>query len=85
VGDALFLLTLFSTGMRRGKLLGLRWEDIDFDSCRISIQRARVRGRLTTPKNGKGRQIAMPPGFASALEYIRKVIVSVNGCFNMLC
>jgi hypothetical protein len=26
-----------------------------------------VRGRLTTPKNGKGRQVAVPPGLASAL------------------
>lgn len=61
------LLTLFSTGMRRGELLGVKWEDIDFDPSRISVCRALVRGQLTSPKNGKGRRIAMPPSLASVL------------------
>ena len=34
----LFTLALY-TGMRRGELLGLEWEDIDFDSGIISIRR----------------------------------------------
>lgn len=35
---ALFLLT----GMRRSEVLGLKWEDIDFDEKWIHVQRARV-------------------------------------------
>jgi integrase len=61
------LLTLMSTGMRRGELLGLKWTDVDFNQSRIAVRRALVRGQLTTPKNGKGRQIAMSPGLGSTL------------------
>jgi len=61
------LLTLLSTGIRRGELLGLKWEDIDFESSRISIRRGFVCGQLTTPKNGKGRTVAMPPTLAETL------------------
>jgi integrase len=49
------------------RTINFECEDIDFDQGRISVRRALVRGQLTTPKNGKGRQIAMPPGLASAL------------------
>jgi integrase len=61
------LLTLFSTGMRRGELLGLQWGDVDFDRGRLVVRRALVAGQLTTPKSGRSRGIAMPPGVASAL------------------
>ncbi len=30
------------TGLRRSELLGLRWEDIDFDTGRLSVRRKRV-------------------------------------------
>jgi integrase len=36
---ALYVLAL-STGMRIGELLGLRWEDIDFDGERLFVRRA---------------------------------------------
>lgn len=36
--QALFMITIY-TGVRRGELLGLEWEDIDFDSGVISICR----------------------------------------------
>jgi len=58
---------LFATGIRRGEVLGLRWEDIDFENSRISIQRAIVVGELTTPKSGKSRQIVMSEGLAKLL------------------
>lgn len=38
---AAFALSL-ATGLRRGELLGLRWEDVDLDAGRMSIRRARV-------------------------------------------
>src|SRR5262245_44794065 len=61
------LLFLLSTGVRRGELLGLKWEDVDFERCRVTVRRAIVRGAPTTPKSGRSRTIAMPPGLASAL------------------
>ena len=27
------------TGMRRGEILGLRWEDVDLDSNRLAVRR----------------------------------------------
>ena len=61
------LLFLLSTGARRGEVLGLKWEDVDFERRRIHIRRAIVRGAVTTPKSGRGRLVAMPPGLASVL------------------
>ena len=61
------LLFLLSTGARRGEALGLKWSDVDFDRSRLHIRRAIVRGEETTPKNGRGRTVAMSPGLASTL------------------
>ncbi len=58
------LMFLFSTGARRGEALGLRWEDVDFDSRTIRIRRSITYGELTTPKSGRGRTVAMSPGLA---------------------
>lgn len=35
---AMFTLAIYS-GMRHGELLGLKWEDIDFESCVITVNR----------------------------------------------
>jgi integrase len=61
------LLFLLCTGARRGEVLGLKWEDVDFESRRVHIRRAIVQRAVTTPKSGRGRFVAMPPGLASAL------------------
>ena len=50
-----------------GELLGLRWEDVDFERCALHVRRAIVRGRETSPKSGRGRSVAMPAGLASML------------------
>jgi integrase len=41
-GDRLYAawVTLASTGMRRGELLGLRWTDVDLDAATLSISRS---------------------------------------------
>ena len=36
---ALFLLDL-GTGLREGEILGLKWNDIDFENCTVSVKRA---------------------------------------------
>lgn len=51
---------LATTGMRRGELLGLRWEDVDFDGRALSIVQTltTVRGEkhIGPPKTGKSRR-----------------------------
>ncbi len=54
-------LLLCTTGMRRGEVLGLRWEDIDLDSARLSVRQARVSlGNefvINEPKTRRGRRV----------------------------
>lgn len=56
---AVYLLA-FTTGMRRGELLGLRWSDIDFEAARLSIQQTLVtvgyKTLFTDPKTKKSRR-----------------------------
>lgn len=59
--EPLFILAL-SLGLRRGEILGLRWqEDIDFDSrtLRVSLALQRVEGKLqfSEPKTERSRRI----------------------------
>jgi integrase len=57
--EALYWLAL-STGMRRGELLALKWNDIALDSARLGIQRSigRAKGGLVidAPKTARGRR-----------------------------
>ena len=43
-----FLLTALHTGMRRGEILALKWEDIDFENKVIHVRRNAVLGRYET-------------------------------------
>src|SRR4051794_35273309 len=57
-------LTAINTGMRRGEVLGLRWQDIDFENnilyVRQSLQEVRGKGlTFKEPKSGKGRSITI--------------------------
>ena len=62
----LYLLTLFAmtTGMRRGELFGLRWQDIDLDR-RIAV--------LQNTKNGDRRSVPVVPEVAELLREHGKV------------
>jgi integrase len=54
--------------MRRGELLGLKWEDIDFEGNRIHVRRALWRGKFVTPKSRRSRRaIDMGPTLKTAL------------------
>jgi integrase len=73
--EAMLTLAL-ATGMRRGELLALRWQDIDFKNKRLSVQRSVSRlpgGHLVSePKTASGkRSIALPPFVIEALQQHR--------------
>jgi integrase len=58
--EALYVLAL-TTGMRRGELLGLKWDDIDFTHGRLQVQRSIARigkqgFQVSEPKTAKGRR-----------------------------
>ena len=56
----LISLMLF-TGMRRGEVLGLKWEDIDFKKKLIHVERsvtyAHNQPEVTTPKTASGKRV----------------------------
>ncbi len=68
---------LAMTGIRRGELLGLRWEDVDLGRKSLSIRRARVGVRtkweISEPKTRSGRRlIALDTTTTAALRDHRK-------------
>ena len=76
----LFLLDL-TTGMRRGELLALRWDDLDFATgkLRIDKQICPVGGKLivSEPKTrAANRTIILPPAMLEVLAEYKKGIFS---------
>jgi integrase len=73
---ALYVLALF-LGLRRGELLGLRWQDVDLDGAKLEVVQTlqRVGGslRLVPPKTeGSARTVPLPPVCVEALREHRK-------------
>lgn len=70
---ALWRLALL-TGMRRGELLGVMWEDLDLDRGMLAVRRTLSRGKggtweLGQPKTASGRRsIALPASCVTALR-----------------
>lgn len=70
---ALFTLAIFS-GMRRGELLALTWNDIDFDGCIVTVTKATASTKkygqiIKDPKTKAGnRVIALPVNVFDALQ-----------------
>lgn len=71
---ALFELALH-TGLRKGELLGLRWEDLDFDrgaaAVRRTLQRTSTGGLTTLPTKTRAseRRIALPARCLQSLKH----------------
>jgi integrase len=65
----------FATGMRRGELIGLRWEDFDSATGALMVRRqiyepAGGGWRFQEPKTERGRRvIRIGPGIVEALRY----------------
>lgn len=55
-------------GLRQGELLGLQWDDVDLVARKLTVRRARVRGRIGTPKSGREREIDLTSDAAAALR-----------------
>ena len=66
------ILCAVLTGMRRGELLGLQWEDVDLEGHRIFVRRALWRAKFVTPKSRRSRRtIDLAPTLRSALARLR--------------
>ena len=76
----LFLLDL-ATGLRRGELLALQWDDLDFETgvLTISKQVSLVRGKIvmSIPKTKSSiRKLVLPPAVVQVLREYRKSVHS---------
>ncbi|MCM3130076.1 site-specific integrase [Paenibacillus sp. MER 78] len=74
----IFLLAA-TTGMRRGEVLGLKWEDIDLVAGKLSVRRSYTRGVVghifQEPKTAAGiRTIVLPKQTVDALQKQRLVL-----------
>lgn len=75
--SGIFLTAIF-TGMRRGEILGLKWQDIDFDAGIIHVRRqlqyTKTKGYNLDkePKRNSKRDIPMPLPLNVALRAIQK-------------
>jgi integrase len=73
---ALWRLAIY-TGMRRGEMLGLKWEDVDMERAVLSVRRTYSRGEhgryvLGAPKTASGRrQITLPSSVVTSLRQHR--------------
>ncbi len=66
------LLLAVATGMRRGEVLGLRWEDVDLLFCTLAVRQAveqtKAGLRFKEPKNQRARTIAPSSFVVAALK-----------------
>jgi integrase len=72
------VVTLLSTGIRRGELCGLQWGDLDLDAGKLkverSIEKTKAGLRVKAPKTKHGRRLITLPASAAAVlrEHRRK-------------
>lgn len=62
--------------MRRGELLGLRWEDVDLDAGRLAVRRNLVAVDYDAvegePKSGRPRTVALGPDTVALVRAHRR-------------
>jgi integrase len=51
-------------GLRKGELLGLRWQDLDLETRRLTV----ARSYTTSPKSGKARHLRLPAALIPILR-----------------
>jgi integrase len=64
-----FIAISFATGLRTGEMIGLKWEDIDFENKHINVIRTIGRGIERKPKTSKSRRPIFLTDFA--LMYLK--------------
>ena len=70
--DAAIYLTAALSGLRRGELLALRWEDVDFEQSSIRVFEGYSANRAGKPKSRKSRTLPMVDKVADALSDLKK-------------
>ena len=74
------IMVALKTGLRQGELLALTWDDIDLVAGRLVVSRNLSRGEITTPKNGKTREVPLGDDVLAALKRHRHLRGDVVFC-----
>ncbi len=69
--DAAIYLTAALSGLRRGELLALRWEDVDFEQSSIRVFEGYSANTAGKPKSRKSRTVPMVQEVADALSDLK--------------
>ncbi len=56
------------TGLRIDELLALRWRDVDLEAGRLVVRRSASCGEVSTPKNGRMREVPSDEARAALIE-----------------
>ena len=73
------LITAIYSGMRRGEILGLTWDCINFTESTISVKHSMYKGKLTTPKTKNSiREIQVPSKVMKVLKQYKTQRVENN-------
>ena len=59
------------TGLRRGELMGLRWQDVDLVAGKVLVRQTIWRGIVGPPKNHKGREVPLSAPVVAMLKQHR--------------
>ncbi|MHC2241110.1 site-specific integrase [Bradyrhizobium elkanii] len=76
-GKTIFIPALLAAtcGLRRGEICALRWKNVDFDAGQLkiveSLEQTKSGLRFKSPKNGKGRTVALAQSVAAELRIHR--------------
>lgn len=80
-GEWRAMITLaLKTGLRQGELLALSWDDVDLVAGRLVVSRNLSRGEITTPKNGKTREIPLGDDVLASLKRHRHLRGDIVFC-----
>ena len=67
-------------GLRVGEILGLRWQDVDFNAQTIRIEQAAYRGTLGSPKTkGSKRTLPLPEALLWELRRHQRLSANLDG------
>jgi integrase len=68
--DAEMVRVAAYAGLRQGELLALRWRDVDFGGCALTIARAMSAGIESSTKSGRVRRVPLADQAAGSLDRI---------------
>lgn len=71
----LFFATAVFTGLRRGELIAVQWQDVDLDAGQLHVRRSLWRGQYLGPKTKRSvRTVDLAPQLVSAFREARPLV-----------